>query len=210
MNYSCPHFEKFDRFIEELNSNKVKYVIIRGYWQLPVTPDTDLDVVFHPDSYDKMLSIIEKYWDRNLRDCPQPRTLELKGKMCQYIQWWTTAPFDDRIHNKRFTMDTYNRFFFNQHILSDSFIEDIFSNGLEERSNYYVLKPLYEVLLLGYRNVFEINPDAFKEKHVNVIKSLISKNNINDVNAFNQAMSSFTNLDQNAAYVVEKIKQALS
>ena len=69
------------------------------------------------------------------------------------------------------------------------------------------------------RKGFEVNDhhltsrsetDAFKEKHVNVIKSLISKNNINDVNAFNQAMSSFTNLDQNAAYVVEKIKQALS
>ena len=82
MNYSCPHFEKFDRFIEELNSNKVKYVIIRGYWQLPVTPDTDLDVVFHPDSYDKMLSIIEKYWDRNLRDCPQ---LEIESSILPII-----------------------------------------------------------------------------------------------------------------------------
>ena len=203
MSHICPHFHKFDCFINELNSNNVKYVIIRGHWKLPVTPDTDLDIVFHPQSYEKLLTIIEKYWDRNLRDCPSPRTFHINGKMCQYTQWWTTAPFDDRIHNKRFTMDTYNRFFFNQHVLSNTFIEDIFNNGIVKKSNYFILKPLYEILLLGYRNVFEINPDAFKEKHLNIIKEVLLKNDINGLEQLKE-------LDVPAALVIEKIKQAVS
>ena len=167
------HFNKFYDFIEELNFNKIKYVIIRGYWKLPETPDTDLDIVSHPDNYDEFIKIVKKYWEIN-SNSKTPKTFYKNGIKCEYTQWWTTGKKDKNIENNRFTMDTYSFFFFRKHVLSKKFTDYIFTNCIDGGyldKNYYTLKTDMEILLLGYRNYFEIRPKnlPFKNKHKIII-----------------------------------------
>ena len=102
----------------------------------------------------------------------------MEGVDCTYTQWWTTGEFDPEISNGRFTMDTYNHFFFhikNPVVLSKDFEDEIFSNGLKARDDYYILKPEYEILIYGYRNVFDLDGE-FKEKHIKIINKLLKEN----------------------------------
>ena len=48
--YIHDHFFDFEKTMMELNDNNIRYTIIRGYKKLPITPDSDLDIVCHPDS----------------------------------------------------------------------------------------------------------------------------------------------------------------
>ena len=201
------HFNKFYDFIEELNKNGLKYVIIRGYWKLPITPDTDLDIVSHPDTYDKFIEIVKKYWSKNT-DVKTPITFyqvilpNVNKIKCEYTKWWTTGKEDINIENKRFTMDTYSNFFFSKnHVLNRKFTDLIFSDGLQDISterNYYILKPELEIILLGYRNYFEIKPKGlpFKLKHIKIIKN----KNSSDFNKMKQIDSS---LDEDL-YVIKR------
>ena len=46
--------------IDELNRNNIRYVISRGFKNLPQSPDTDIDLVCHPHDYQKLDSIVLK------------------------------------------------------------------------------------------------------------------------------------------------------
>ena len=58
--YVHDHANDFQMTIDELNINNIRYVIFRGFKNLPQSPDTDIDLVCHPHDYQKLDSIVLK------------------------------------------------------------------------------------------------------------------------------------------------------
>ena len=48
------HNQNFDKFLQTLNENNIRFIFIRGYRYLPEKADTDLDTVIHPDDWQKI------------------------------------------------------------------------------------------------------------------------------------------------------------
>lgn len=170
------HREKFDLFIKFLNYEKINYVIIRGYKKLPITPDTDIDIVYDEKDEERFLEIVKLFWDVNKNTILN----NIFDFECKYTQWWTSGEPDKSIANMRFTMDTYNHFFFhvnNQFCLEKNQEKKIFHSKIKTYQGFYIPKPEYELILLGYRSYYDQNK-AFKEKHLNLIFEIIKENKI--------------------------------
>ena len=52
------HFEQFNEIINNFNREKIIYMIIRGFMLLPMTPDSDLDIVIKTEDFDKAEKIM--------------------------------------------------------------------------------------------------------------------------------------------------------
>ena len=186
--------------MEILNNKQIRYVIIRGYRTLPKTPDTDIDLVCHRDDYKNLVGVVHDFWELNT-NFTTPLNFRIDGKDCEYTQWRTTGKEDSEIANGRFTMDTYNHFFFHRKekvVLSDEFADEIFSKGIQKRNNYFILKPEYEVLMYGYRNVFDLQ-NKFKKKHIDIIRELLNQNPLL------QSIEAFAMKDSRTSHVIKQV-----
>ena len=47
----------YDYILDLFNKNNIEFVIIRGFRYLPDKMDTDIDLVIHPNSYQKFKEI---------------------------------------------------------------------------------------------------------------------------------------------------------
>ena len=198
------HRDRFKQFLRVLEEEKIRYVIIRGHAKLPLTPDTDLDIVCHREDYSKFLGIVSMFWDKNQNGAPFSEYID--NYYCEYSQWLTSGEEDLSIHNGRFTMDVYNHFFFhcgeNKACLNMEFEDFIFESGRERNElGYYTTSPEIEILLYGYRNVFD-RGGKFKKKHINAIKKLFTKNSsLKNEGAF----STVESLDSRAKDVLQEV-----
>ena len=50
------HLNQLISFFNFLNDENIRYVVIRGFLKLPITADTDLDIIVHPDDFERCLS----------------------------------------------------------------------------------------------------------------------------------------------------------
>jgi len=182
------HKDCYNYILDTFNENDIKFVIIRGFINLPRTMDTDLDIIIHPNSYNRFKEICNKFKDNNLiRNLKGKRYTENK-KVVHYVPFVTEAHFTEGNHlpGKRYRYDTYSDLFFfkdgeggnkpaNAIILNSLFKKYVFDNKIK-KDNYYIPNPISEIILLIYRNLYDLG-GHWKKKHSRRIGGLLSKTN---------------------------------
>ena len=57
------HKQQFWDVMQDINSNGINYVIVRGFLRLPDSGDNDIDLVPHYTNFDECMEIIKKHLD---------------------------------------------------------------------------------------------------------------------------------------------------
>lgn len=180
--YVHDHDADFQMTIDELNNNNIRYVISRGFKNLPQSPDTDIDLICHPDDYQKLDSIVLKRLALK-----HSKKLVIDGTECKYIQYKTTkAPRRD-IANTYFHVDVYDHcytWYIKKVLMSFGFLDELFSKRIK-RDFYYIPCAEHEIFLLLMRMVLECK--TVKRKHKERVSELLpSANRENIIEMFNE------------------------
>lgn len=185
------HKECYNYILNELNINNIKFVIIRGFKYLPLKPDTDLDIIIHPDSYNKFSEIYSKLKNDNLiRIQPSEKYIE-NDKEVFYTPLFTSNQLKEGEHlpGNYYRFDTYSDLFFykdgegigkNAITCNQLFKKYLFDN-LIKIDNYYIPNPISEIILLIYRNLYDKRSN-WSGKHINRINELLLSINKDEFN----------------------------
>jgi hypothetical protein len=169
------HQKDFYDFIQALNDGNIRYVIIRGYKDLPEKPDTDIDLVYHYKDYDKGIVIAKRYMN-NLP--PEEYGFSEYTKMI-YHPFFTRGEGDPALPNGHFRVDMYSSFFFKSPMnnfssfwnLSHEFVEHVFSNRYQDYDfGVYLPDRGSDIALLICRDIFDRR--EWKQKHLHWIEFL--------------------------------------
>ena len=183
------HKDCYNHILDTLNKNNIKFVIIRGFKYLPLKPDTDLDIVIHPDSYNKFIEIYSKLKNDNLiRIQPSAKYIE-NDKEVFYTPLFTANHLKDGKHlpGNYYRFDTYSDLFFykdgegkgkNAIICNPLFKKYLFDN-LIKIDNYYIPDSISEIILLIYRNLYD-KRGKWSGKHIQRINELLPSINKDD------------------------------
>tara|TARA_B110001450_G_scaffold50029_1_gene46651 strand:+ start:18424 stop:19524 length:1101 start_codon:yes stop_codon:yes gene_type:complete len=185
------HKECYNYILNIFNINNIKFVIIRGFRYLPVKPDTDLDIVIHPDSYNKFIEIYTKLQDSNLIIVRNPEKYIQNTKEVFYTPLFTASHLQEGGHlpGNYYRFDTYSDLFFykdgegngkNAIICNQLFKKYLFDN-LIKIENYYIPNPISEIILLIYRNLYDKRSN-WCVKHINRINELLLSVNKDEFN----------------------------
>lgn len=177
----CPHEHYFDfeRIMIELEKKNIRYVIIRGFNQLPITPDTKLDIVCHPEDLNKAEDIILKKLHLINREI-----IQIGSEKVNYIKFKTNNIPNKLIKNTCFHVDVYDNifFFYRRIICISNLLDKLFDNRIKYMENFYIPTPEFEYFLLIVRICFDLG--SLKDNHKNRLIELIP-NVKNDNNLFN-------------------------
>ena len=193
----------YDYILDFFNQNNIDFIIIRGFKFLPEKMDTDIDLIIHPNSYNKFLDVCKLLKDRNLINHNKPVEYNYNNKRLYYHPLITSK----HLVGKYYRFDTYSDLFFykdgegkskNAILVNNLFKKYLFDNKIKV-NNYFIPNPVYEIILLLYRNIYD-KQGNWKAKHTNRILELIK--NIND-DEFNFVCNMCFKTDQN---VLEYIK----
>ena len=185
------HLECYNFIMNLLNTNNIKFVIIRGFKYLPLKPDTDLDIVIHPDSYNKFIEIYSKLKNDNLIRIQHPTKYTENGKDFYYTPLFTAKHLKEGEHlpGNYYRFDTYSDLFFykdgegkskNAIICNPLFKKYLFDN-LIKVDNYYIPNPISEIILLIYRNLYD-KRGKWCRKHMMRINELLLSINKDEFN----------------------------
>ena len=185
------HKDCYNHILNIFNKNNIKFVIIRGFKFLPLKPDTDLDIIIHPNSYNKFIEIYSKLKNDNLiRIQPSEKYIE-NNKQLFYTVLFTSNQLKEGEHlpGNYYRFDTYSDLFFykdgegkgkNAIICNQLFKKYLFDN-LIKIDNYYIPNPISEIILLIYRNLYD-KQSNWSIKHINRINELLSFVNKDEFN----------------------------
>lgn len=185
------HKDCYNHILNTFNKNNIKFVIIRGFKFLPLKPDTDLDIIIHPNSYNKFIEIYSKLKNDNLiRIQPSEKYIE-NNKQLFYTVLFTSNQLKEGEHlpGNYYRFDTYSDLFFykdgegkekNAIICNQLFKKYLFDN-LIKIDNYYIPNPISEIILLIYRNLYD-KQGNWSIKHINRINELLSFVNKDEFN----------------------------
>lgn len=185
------HKDCYNHILDTFNINNIKFVIIRGFKYLPVKPDTDLDIVIHPDSYNKFIEIYTKLRNNNLIIVRNPDKYTANGKDFYYTPLFTARHLQEGGHlpGNYYRFDTYSDLFFykdgegkgkNAMICNQLFKKYLFDN-LIKIENYYIPNPISEIILLIHRNLYDKRGN-WCVKHINRINELLLSVNKDEFN----------------------------
>ena len=108
------HIDCYNHILDTFNTNNIKFVIIRGFKYLPLKPDTDLDIVIHPESYNKFIQIYSSLKDNNLIRIQKPTKYIENDKAVFYTPLFTARHLKEGYHlpGNYYRFDTYSDVFF--------------------------------------------------------------------------------------------------
>jgi len=183
------HKDCYNHILNTLNTNNIKFVIIRGFKHLPIKPDTDLDIIIHPNSYKKFKEIYENLNESNLIRIQKPKKYIENNKEFFYTPLFTAKHLKEGNHlpGKYYRFDTYSDLFFykdgegkgkNAIICNQLFKKYLFDNIIKI-DNYYIPNPISEIILLIYRNLYD-KCSKWSNKHINRINELMTYINKNE------------------------------
>lgn len=185
------HRECYNYILDTLNSNNIQFVIMRGFKYLPVKPDTDLDIVIHPKSYNKFVEIYSQLINEKLirKNAPKKYYDTEYKKNVYYTPLFTAKHLKegDHLPGKYYRFDTYSDLFFykdgegkgkNAIILNSLFKKYLFDTKIKI-DNYYIPNPISEIILLIYRNLYD-KRGKWNKKHINRINELYKDINKSD------------------------------
>tara|TARA_Y100000389_G_C17430068_1_gene502033 strand:+ start:47 stop:1447 length:1401 start_codon:yes stop_codon:yes gene_type:complete len=180
----------FENFIDFLNRENIQYIIIRGFLELPVKPDTDLDIVFKEEDYNKVITFLENNDNFNKI---KSKPLNISNIKCLYSPFYTNLPKNKDIPNGCFRIDVHNHFFFfyKEKTIIDPILEnDIFNNYILYKNRYKIPNFYWEYILLLYRIIFDLS-GKFKKKHMdrlNFLEEQLDKTILlNKINTLNRS-----------------------
>ena len=185
------HKDCYNHILNTLNTNNIKFVIIRGFKYLPLKPDTDLDIIIHPDSYNKFIEIYSELKNDNLIRIQHPAKYIENDKEVFYTPLFTASHLKEGNHlpGNYYRFDTYSDLFFykdgegngkNAIICNQLFKKYLFDN-LIKIDNYYIPNPISEIILLIYRNLYD-KRSQWSVKHINRINELLLSINKDEFN----------------------------
>ncbi len=174
MKKKLSHFDQLSIFFNILNS--YRYLIIRGFLKLPITADTDLDIVIHHDDFkevcDKMnlVSINKTFKHKIINNCI-------------YEPCKTIGSYDKTMANGCFRVDLYNDFFFHYGKYKYQIPHHIIDILFESKSflikntniNIKIPKSEVEIVLLLLRAIIDKNGKQIQTKHLKRINDLYSE-----------------------------------
>ena len=155
MNETQIHREKFELFIDFLDSKDIKYVIMRGYDKLPLFPNTDLDIVIESSMYSEVLNFLNN--SKDFKTDEPSKNLLIDKVSCRYNPYFTDYKKCSEIPNGCFRLDLYNHFFYfgKKVIISPEMESDIFQSSIRFKNRYRIPSPSWDSLLLMYRAFFD-------------------------------------------------------
>ena len=176
------HKDCYNHILDTFNINDIKFVIIRGFKYLPLKPDTDLDIVIHPDSYNKFIEIYSQFKKDNLIRIQPPTKYIENNKEVFYTPLFTSNQLKEGNHlpGKYYRIDTYSDLFFYKDgegkgknaIICNQLFKKYLFNNLIKIDNYYIPNPISEIILLIYRNLYD-KISKWSVKHINRINELL-------------------------------------
>lgn len=202
------HHQNFDKFLQTLNENNIRFIFIRGYRYLPEKADTDLDTIIHPDDWEKYKNICSNLINNNIIGYKNHGIFKNYGKIFSremiYYPIFTKGTNGKYLPNKSFRIDSYSDLFFFEgnkgKILPLTLLNYLFDNK-KQINNYFIPDDISNILLLVCRNIYDKNSNwkASGTKHTSVIEKLILNVNkekfINiSNNLFNTTDDLYTNL----------------
>merc|ERR1711865_835180 len=159
------HKDCYNHILNTFNTNNIKFVIIRGFRYLPIKPDTDLDIIIHPESYKKFINIYSKLRDNNLIVVRNPERYIENNKEVFYTPLFTAKHLKEGNHlpGNYYRFDTYSDSFFYKDgegkgknaIICNPLFKKYLFNNLIKIDNYYIPNPISEIILLIYRNLYD-------------------------------------------------------
>jgi hypothetical protein len=182
------HLNQLKSFFNFLSNEKIRYVVIRGFLKLPITADTDLDIIIHPDDFQKCIS--------NMQIKSKNKTFSINLiTECIYEPCLTTGAYNNKMSNGCFRIDLYNNIFFHcgrYKYQLPLFFLDILFNSInykipETDTEIKIPTKEMEILLLICRAIIDKNGKKIQEKHIERIEFLI-KSGIN-----NKLLNTFIN-----------------
>ena len=101
---STNQLEKLVDFFNILEKNNIRYIVLRGYYDLPDRIRTDLDIACHPDDQYKFYEFAKTHLEYN----SYPYIGQINGKE---ILYWDFFISDKTNTNQNIRMDLYNGIF---------------------------------------------------------------------------------------------------
>jgi hypothetical protein len=168
------HYYDLAMTAKKLNENNIRYTVVRGFNKLPLTPDTDLDIICHPEDVDKMKNIMAQ---RMILQPNSIKRINMNGTFVNYVSYMTTGIKDTRINNKHFHIDIYDNvfFFYKTNINLPSILNILFKkeNQIKFLGLINIPTPEFEYFLLLLRIGFDLG--WLKPKHKNRLLEIIPK-----------------------------------
>tara|TARA_B100000686_G_C16781096_1_gene971918 strand:- start:1570 stop:2256 length:687 start_codon:yes stop_codon:yes gene_type:complete len=182
------HSKRFFKFLDVLDKNNIKYVIIRGFSRFPNFPDTDVDLVYSTDNHEEYISLAKEHLVPYTGVRGSEWTSFGSGEWCEmlYSPCGTPGEPDSNIPNKRFRVDAYNSIYFKSPYnnfqtywtVSKEFNDIVLDTRIkisEDFGSYYIPEPEYEIALLIARNVLDNKKrPKWNTKHKDRIASMLN------------------------------------
>lgn len=172
------HWNSLYKLVHELNNEQIKWIAVRGFRKMPYTADTDLDIVIHPNDYDKFCKIMDRFIELGyFRTNHKNLKYNHNSKELYYSAYSTNGNDGNYISNNCFQLDIYNNLFFfdnnNGVCLNNGFIDEMFK--YIKINNHIVIPHMhFELVILLFRIQVDKN-GYWSDKHKYIFDS-ISKN----------------------------------
>ena len=162
------HSEAFFDFLNTLDKEGIRYVIIRGFGKFPISPDTDVDLVYHLDDHEKYTILAKKHLIPYNEGRGSEWTSMGSGEWCEmrYSPCKTPGLPDQNLPNGCFRIDAYNSLHFKTPYnnfttfwtVDKKYNDEIIASRrkiVENYGSYYLPQIEDEVTLLVARNVLD-------------------------------------------------------
>jgi hypothetical protein len=176
------HKDCYNYILDTFNTNNIKFVIIRGFKYLPLKPNTDLDIIVHPNSYKKFVEIYTQIKNNNLIKIRTPKIYIENKKIYLYTPLFTESYLREGKHlpGNYYRFDTYSDLFFYKDgegksknaVTCNQLLKKYLFDNLIKKDNYYIPNSISEIILLIYRNIYD-KQGNWSNKHINRIEELI-------------------------------------
>lgn len=190
------HRKIFANFINDLNTNNICYLILRGFGKLPISPDSDIDLAVSPSDWEKFNQIAAKHLSK---DPNEPFENYGFAEYCDmlYHPYFTPGAKDRSISNGCFRVDSYNSIYFSSPFnnfksfwtVPANLSENIYSQRKKcsnQEYDYYIPSPEHEVILLVLRSVLDVmgwKRKKCKQKHKDRIRQVLVNCDMSKINA---------------------------
>ncbi len=176
------HRDTFFKFIDDMNTSEVRYVLLRGFAKLPDKPDTDIDFLVHHEDWDRYAEVALRHLSQ---DPGEPLNNFGFAEWADMLYWplFTRGPHDSSIPNGRFRVDSYNTPHFDspynnfagKWTLPEAFNESLFDTmqQIPALDTFYnVPSTENEIVLLVARDVLDLR-GRWKGKHQDRVNKLL-------------------------------------
>lgn len=185
------HWNSLYKLVYELNNQQIRWITIRGFRKLPTTADTDLDIVIHPNDYDKFCKMMDSfielgYFTTNHKNSQYNHN----SKQLYYSAYSTIGNDGGYISNNCFQLDIYNNLFFfdnkNGVCLNDGFINEMFKYS--NIQNHIVIPHIhFELIILLFRIQVDKN-GYWSDKHKHIFNLILKNHKFNSID-FNKLLN---------------------